>query len=81
VPLVAVARVVAGMGLAAVWIGGTMVGVIAVLVILLGILLVWATRAKTEEQPYRLQLVDKFQSFLLDLLRILLDLLRGCGKK
>jgi hypothetical protein len=82
VALVAVVRVVAGAGSAAVWVGGTMVGVIAALVIFLGVVLVWALMAKDEkEQRYRLLLLDKFQSFLLDLSRILLDLLRGRGKK
>jgi hypothetical protein len=75
VALVALVRVVAGVGSAAVWIGGTMAGVIAVLVMLLGILLVWATRAKTEaDKRYRARLVRMF-------LRFLLDLVRGWGKK
>jgi zinc transporter ZupT len=67
---VAVVRVVAGMSSAAVWIGGTVVGVVAVLVILLGVLLVWATRAKTPaEQRYRLRLLREFLRFLRDLFR------------
>ena len=70
-----VVRVVAGVGSAAVWIGGTMVGVVAVLVLFLGVLLVWATRAKTPvEQQYRLRLLREF-------LRFLRDLFRGWGKQ
>jgi hypothetical protein len=72
---VAVVRVVAGMGSAAVWIGGTVVGVIVVLVVFLGIVLVWALMAGTEtEQQYRLQLLREFLAFLR-------DLFRGRGKK
>jgi len=75
VGLVAVVRVVAGVGSAAVWIGGTMVGVIAVLVIFLGVVLVWALMAeKEEEQRYRLQVLREFG-------RILRGLFRGWGKK
>jgi hypothetical protein len=75
VALVAVVRVVAGVGSAAVWIGGTMVGAIAVLVIFLGVVLVWALMARTEEeQRYRLRLLRMFQRFLL-------DLFRGWGKR
>lgn len=71
----AVVRVVAGMGSAAVWIGGTLVGVIAVLVIFLGVLLVWAIMAKTPaQQRYRLRLVREF-------LRFLRDLFRGWGQQ
>jgi hypothetical protein len=72
---VAVVRVVAGMGSAAVWIGGTLAGVIVVLVIFLGVVLVWALMAKTEaEQQYRLQLLREFLAFLR-------DLFRGWGKR
>jgi len=72
---VAVVRVVAGMGSAAVWIGGILVGVIAVLVILLAVVLVWAIMAKTpEQQRYRLRLLREF-------LRFLRDLFRGWGRQ
>lgn len=65
-----VVRVVAGMGSAAVWIGGTMVGVVAVLTVFLGVVLVWALRAKTPaEQQYRLRLLREFLRFLRDLFR------------
>ena len=43
--LVGVVRVVAGVGSAVVWIGVTMVGVTAALVIFLGVVLVWALPA------------------------------------
>jgi hypothetical protein len=70
VAAVDVVRVVAGMGSAAVWIGGTMVGVIAVLVILLVGLFIWATKADTKEkQDYCLQLLREFREFLRDLFR------------
>lgn len=65
-----VVRVVADMGSAAVWIGGTMVGVVAVLIVLLGVVLVWALMAKTPaEQRYRLRLLREFLQFLHDLFR------------
>jgi hypothetical protein len=65
---VAVVRVIAGMGSAAVWIGGTVVGVIAVLVTLMGVVLVWALRAKTPaQQRYLLRLLRTFLRFLRDL--------------
>jgi hypothetical protein len=67
---VAVVRVIAGMGSAAVWIGGTAVGVIVVLVVFMGVVLVWALRAKTPaEQRYRLRLLREFLRFLRDLFR------------
>lgn len=70
-----VVRVVAGVGSAAVWIGATAVGVIAVLVLLMGVVLVWALMAKTpEQQRYRLRLLREF-------LRFLRDLFRGWGKQ
>lgn len=72
---VAVVRVIAGMGSAAVWIGGTVVGVIAVLVVFLGVVLVWALMAKTPaQQRYRLRLLRTF-------LRFLRDVFRGWGKR
>jgi len=72
---VAVVRVIAGMGSAAVWIGGILVGVIFVLVLLMGVVLVWALMAKTPaEQRYRLRLLREF-------LRFLRDLFRGWGKR
>ena len=73
--LLGVVRVVAGVGSAVVWIGGTMVGVTAALVIFLGVVLVWALMAKTPaEQKYRLRLLDTFLQFLR-------DVFRGWGKQ
>ena len=70
-----IVRVVAGMGSAAVWIGGIAVGLITVLMVFLGVVLVWALRAKTPaEQRYRLRLLREF-------LRFLRDLFRGWGKQ
>jgi hypothetical protein len=70
VAAVDVVRVVADVGSAAVWIGGTLVGVIAVLVVFLGVVLVWALMAKTpEQQRYRLRLLREFLRFLRDLFR------------
>lgn len=70
VAAVAVVRVLADMGSAAVWVGGVMIGVMAVLVVLVGIVLVWALRAKTPaQQRYRLRLLREFLRFLRDLLR------------
>jgi hypothetical protein len=70
VAIVTVVRVLAGMGSAAVWVGGVMIGVIAVLVALLGIVLLWALRAKTPaQQRYRLRLLREFLRFLRDLFR------------
>jgi O-antigen/teichoic acid export membrane protein len=67
---VAVVRVIAGMGSAAVWIGGTVVGVIVVLVVFMGVVLVWALKAKTPaEQRYRLRLLREFLRFLRDVFR------------
>jgi hypothetical protein len=70
VAVVAVVRVVAGMGSAAGWIGGVMVGVIAVLTACMGVVLFWALRAKTPaQQRYRLRLLREFLRFLRDLFR------------
>lgn len=67
---VAVVRVVAGMGSAAVWIGGVAVGVIAVLMVFVGIVLVAALAAKTpQQQRYRLRLLREFLQLLRDLFR------------
>jgi O-antigen/teichoic acid export membrane protein len=75
VALVAVVRVVAGIGSAADWIGITMIGVVAALVIFLGVVLIWVLMAKTEEERrYRLQVLREF-------LRFLLNLFRGWGKR
>jgi O-antigen/teichoic acid export membrane protein len=63
------------MGSAAVWIGGTAVGVIIVMVVFMGVVLVWALKAKTPaEQRYRLRLLREF-------LRFLRDLFRGRGRQ
>jgi hypothetical protein len=67
---VVVVRVIADMGSAAVWIGGTMVGVVAVLMVFLGVVLIWALMAKTPaEQQYRLRLLREFLRFVRDLVR------------
>jgi hypothetical protein len=47
-----------------------MIGVIAVLMALMGVVLVWALRAKTPaQQRYRLSLLREFLRFLRDLFR------------
>lgn len=67
---VAVVRTIAGMSSAADWIGGIAVGVIVVLLVFMGVVLVWALRAKTPaEQRYRLRLLREFLRFLRDLFR------------
>jgi hypothetical protein len=66
----AIVRVIAGMGSAAVWIGGIAAGVIVVLLVFMGVVLVWALRAKTPaEQRYRFRLLREFLRFLRDLFR------------
>ena len=71
----AVVRVVADMDSAAVWIGGVLVGVIVVLMVFVGVVLVWALRAKTSAQErYRLGLLRV-------VLRFVRDVLRGWGEQ
>ena len=70
-----VVRVIASMGSAAVWIGGVAVGVIAILMVFVGVVLTATLMAKTpEQQRYRL-------GVLRELLRFVRDLLRGWGKQ
>jgi hypothetical protein len=68
-------RAIAEMGPAAVWLGGSVIGLMAVFVEYVGIALVAALKADTPElQRYRSRL-------LRDLLRFLRDLFRGWGKR
>ena len=68
-------RAIAEMDPAAVWLGGSEVGLTAVFVGYVGVVLVAALKADTPElQQYRSRL-------LRDLLRFLRDLLRGWGKR
>jgi hypothetical protein len=70
VAVVAVVRMIAGVGSAAVWIGGVLVGVITVLTVCMIVVLFWALRAKTPtQQRYRLRLLREFLRFLRDLFR------------
>ena len=72
---VEVVRVIAGMGSAAVWVGGTVVGVVVALTAFLGVVLVWVLMAKTPaEGEYRRGVLHMFLQFLL-------DLVRGWGKR
>jgi hypothetical protein len=57
------------------WLGGTMLGLVAVFVGYIGLVLVAALKAETpEQQRYR-------SSLLRELLRFLRELLRGWGKR
>jgi hypothetical protein len=68
-------RAIAEMGPAAVWLGGSVIGLMAVFVGYVGIVLVAALKADTPElQRYRSRL-------LRDLLKFLRDLFRGWGKR
>lgn len=68
-------RAIAEMDPAALWLGGSVVGLTAVFVGYIGVVLVAALKAETPElQRYRSQL-------LRDLLRFLRDLFRGWGKR
>jgi hypothetical protein len=68
-------RALAEMHPAAIWLGGSLVGLMAVLLGYVGVVLVAALKADTPE-------LQKYRSGLLrDLLRFLRDLLRGTGKR
>ena len=75
VAAVEVLRAFADLGPVAVWLGGAMIGLMAVLVVYVGVVLVAALKAETPElQRYRSRL-------LRDLLRFIRDLCRGRGQR
>jgi hypothetical protein len=66
-----VVRALAGMGSVAVWIGGVLGGVIAVLMVFVGVVVVAALKANTPElQRYRLRLLREVLRFVRDLFQI-----------
>jgi hypothetical protein len=68
-------RALAGLGPAALWLGGAILGLVAVFVGYIGLVLVAALKADTpDQQRYR-------SSLLRELLRFLQELFRGWGKR